>query len=260
MPDSSPDKPNLSPHPLVSKLVGDSDPPPSLVVLAGYFGPSRKSDSIRLYTDLVFQSYFEIPKASIVATTPTDATDDQSPTLVHVKAGTPVDAVQTSTQPVESYLQGGITSAFQPQGDSTGLQPGVVQPTPTAIPTNQAACQIHPTPTAIPTNQVACQIHPTPTAIPTNQVACQIHPTPTAIPTHQVACQIHPTPTAIPTHQVFCQPTQQVVCQQQVTPTPGGVAAFRAIPQGIFVPTGPGPCTHSPACYLTNRPRGGNAC
>ena len=231
-------------HPLVSKLVGDSDTPPSLVALAGYFGPSRKSDSIRLYTDLGFQSYFEIPKASIVATTPTDATDDQSPTLVHVKAGTSVDAVQTSTQSVESYLQGGITSAFQFQGDSTGSQLGVVQPTPTAI----------------PTNQVVCQIHPTPTAIPTNQVVCQIHPTPTAIPTNPVACQIHPTPTAIPTHQVYCYPTQQVVCQPNVTQAACGVGGLRESAQGIFVPTGPGPCTHSPACYLTNRPRGGNAC
>jgi hypothetical protein len=228
MPESSPDKLDLKTHPLVSKLVGDSDTPPSLIVLAGYFGPSRKSDCIRLYTDLGFQSYFEIPKASIVATTPTDATDDQSPTLVHVKAGTSVDAVQTSTQPVESYLQGGITSAFQPQGDSTGSQPGVVQPTPTAIPTNQAACQIHPTPTAIPTNQAACQIHPT--------------------------------PTAIPTHQVFCQPTQQVVCLPQVTQAACGVGGLRESAQGIFVPTGPGPCTHSPACFLTNRPRGGNPC
>jgi hypothetical protein len=259
MAESSPDKPDLKTHPMVSKLVGDSDTPPSLVALAGFFGPSRKSDCIRLYNDLGFQSYFEIPKASIVATTPTDATDDQSPTLVHVKAGTPVDAVQTSTQPVESYLQGGITSAFQPQGGSTGSQ-AVVQPTPTAIPTNQPACQIHPTPTAIPTNQAACQIHPTPTAIPTNQVACQVHPTPTAVPTNQVACQIHPTPTAIPTHQVFCHPTQQVVCQPHVTQAACGVADLRESAQGIFVPTGPGPCTHSPACFLTNRPRGGNAC
>ena len=101
----SPDKPNLSTHPLVAKLHGDSDTPPSLVALTGYFGPSKKADSIRLYASLDFHSYFEIPKAAIVATTPVDAKDDQSPTVVHVKAGTPVDAVQTSTQPVESYLQ-----------------------------------------------------------------------------------------------------------------------------------------------------------
>jgi hypothetical protein len=112
MPDPSPHKPNLSPHPLVTKLRGDSDTPPSLVALTGYFGPSKKADSIRLYPSLDFQSYFEIPKAAIVATTPVDADDADSPTVVHVKAGTPVDSVQTSTQPVESYLQGGITGGY----------------------------------------------------------------------------------------------------------------------------------------------------
>jgi len=90
----------------------DSDTPPNLVALTGYFGPSKKADSIRLYPSLDFQSYFEIPKAAIIATTPVDAEDDQSPTVVHVKAGTSVEAVQTSTQPVESYLQGGITGAY----------------------------------------------------------------------------------------------------------------------------------------------------
>jgi hypothetical protein len=112
MPDPSPHQPNFSTHPLVTKLRGDSDTPPSLVALTGYFGPSKKADSIRLYPSLDFQSYFEIPKAAIVATTPVDAEDADSPTVVYVKAGTPVDSVQTSTQPVESYLQGGITGGY----------------------------------------------------------------------------------------------------------------------------------------------------
>jgi hypothetical protein len=112
MPDPSPHPPNLSTHPLVSKLRGDSDTPPSLVALTGYFGPSKKADSIRLYPSLDFQSYFEIPRAAIVATTPVDADDADSPTVVHVKAGTPVESVQTSIQPVESYLQGVITGGY----------------------------------------------------------------------------------------------------------------------------------------------------
>jgi hypothetical protein len=132
MPDPSPHQPNLSTHPLVTKLRGDSDTPPSLVALIGYFGPSKKADSIRLYPSLDFQSYFEIPTAAIVATTPVDADDEDSPTVVHVKAGTPVDSVQTSTQPVESYLQGGITGAH-PLIDGSQPLPWVrVQPTPTA--------------------------------------------------------------------------------------------------------------------------------
>jgi hypothetical protein len=251
MADPSADKPDLSTHPLVTKLQGDSDTPPSLVSLIGYFGPSKKADSIRLYTSLDFQSYFEIPKAAIVATAPSDANDDQSPTVAHLKAGTAVASVQTSTNPVESYLQGGITGQFL--GSAGSSAQAVLRPTPTAIPSNvvcpntpatvctQFNC-VQPTPTAIPTNQVVCAqtpatvctqggcLHPTPTAIPTN-VFCPN--TPATVCT-QFNC-VQPTPTAIPTNQVVCAPTPATVCTQggclQPTPT--------AIPTNVFCPNTP---------------------
>ncbi len=144
MPNPSSHEPNLSTHPLVTKLQGDSDTPPNLVALTGYFGPSKKADSNRLYPSLDFQSYFEIPKAAIIATTPVDSKDDQSPTVVHVKAGTPVEAVQTSTQPVESYLQGGITGAYYPLDNSEPLPWAVLHTgvfTVCACPHPQAAAQ-----------------------------------------------------------------------------------------------------------------------
>jgi hypothetical protein len=161
MPDPSPNQLNLSTHPLVTKLRGDSDTPPSLVALTGYFGPSKKADSIRLYPSLDFQSYFEIPKAAIVATTPVDADDEESPTVVHVKAGTPVDSVQTSTQPVESYLQGSITGGYQPQNNTEPLPWARVQPTPTA--TFVPWCRITRSPIECPPHNtvdtVCTQIH-----------------------------------------------------------------------------------------------------
>lgn len=112
MPDQSLEQPNLSMHPLVTKPQGDSDTPPGLIALTGYFGPSQKEDTIRLYPSLDFQSYFQIPKGAIVATNPEDASNANSPTVVYVKAGTPVAAVQSPTRPVESYLQGGITGGY----------------------------------------------------------------------------------------------------------------------------------------------------
>jgi len=120
MPDRSPETPNLSTHPLVTKPQGDSDTPPSLVALTGYFGPSKKDDSIRLYPSLDFQSYFQIPKKAIIATNPEDATNENSPTVVYVKAGTPVASVQSPTRPVESYLQGGITGGYMKGAVSGG--------------------------------------------------------------------------------------------------------------------------------------------
>jgi hypothetical protein len=144
----------------VAKLQGDSDTPPSLVPLIGYFGPSKKEGSIRLYPTLDFQSYFELPKSAIVATTPVDAKDDTSPTIVHVKAGTHVEAVQTTTVPVESYLQGGITKAFTP--DDNGSEPlpwAILHPTTTMLPTLLRCTQVgcthlgcpQPTTTVLPT-------------------------------------------------------------------------------------------------------------
>jgi hypothetical protein len=107
-----PDKPDLSPHPLVKRLQGDSDHPASVVPLTGYFGPCKRPESIRLYTSLDFSSYFEIPTSAILATCALDEDDELSPTLAYVKAGTPVEAVRRSTQPVDVYLQGGITSGY----------------------------------------------------------------------------------------------------------------------------------------------------
>ena len=75
--------------------------------MTGYFGPSKKADSIRLYPSLDFQSYFEIPRGAIVATNPVDAENADSPTVVYLKAGTAVESTQTSKLPVETYLGGG---------------------------------------------------------------------------------------------------------------------------------------------------------
>jgi hypothetical protein len=169
MSDPSPPQPNLSTHPLVTKLRGESDIPPSLVALTGYFGPSKKADSIRLYPSLDFQSYFEIPKAAIVATTPVDADDAESPTVVHVKAGTPVDSVQTSTQPVESYLQGGITGAHPLIGGTQPLPWGGFQPAPAA---SLRECSQF-CPTAFPMCLTAfCRFQPTPAASFIERTAC----------------------------------------------------------------------------------------
>jgi hypothetical protein len=121
-----PQKPDLSTHPLLDTVQGNSqlppNVPPNVVVLTGYFGPTQKPDSIRLYPSLDFQLYFEIPQDAIVATTKVDPDSDLSPTLVHVKAGTPVELVQRSTQPIEAYLQGGITAEYM-QAATTGGQP-----------------------------------------------------------------------------------------------------------------------------------------
>ena len=116
MPDSkskdSPGNVNLETHPLVAKLHTDPDELTDLVALVGYLGPSKRADYVRLYVDLTFRNYYEIPKAGIVSTSPTDAGDENSPTTVHVAGGTQVDMVSVTSQSTEArFLQGSISSA-----------------------------------------------------------------------------------------------------------------------------------------------------
>ncbi|HEX4608137.1 MAG TPA: hypothetical protein VH092_08020, partial [Urbifossiella sp.] len=85
-PSPQPQKPSLTTHPLVTKLLGTADSPPDLVTLVGYFGPSKNADSIRLYPTLDFRSYFEIPRSAVAATTAANPQDESGPTVVHVTA------------------------------------------------------------------------------------------------------------------------------------------------------------------------------
>jgi hypothetical protein len=103
---------NLDTHPLVNKLHPNPDEIPDIVALVGYLGPSRKDDCVRLYSDLTFRNYYEIPTSGILATSQTNAGDENSPTSVHVSADTRLEAVSISSQNIEaSYLKGSIASS-----------------------------------------------------------------------------------------------------------------------------------------------------
>ncbi len=117
MPDTdskdSPGDVNLETHPLVAKLHADPDEFTDLVALVGYLGPSKKADYVRLYVDLTFRNYYEIPTEGIVSTSPTAAADENSPTTVHVAGGTQVDKVSITSQSTEArFLQGSIASGY----------------------------------------------------------------------------------------------------------------------------------------------------
>src|SRR5207244_1443408 len=112
----APEKPrniDLGTHPLVAKLHPDPDDARNLISLVGYLGPSKNPDDIRLYLDLTFNHYYELPSASIVATAPTNADDPNSPTSVYVEASTQLNVVSTASQSVAAgFLKGAITSGY----------------------------------------------------------------------------------------------------------------------------------------------------
>lgn len=110
---------NLETHPLVAKLHADPDELTDLVALVGYLGPSKREGYVRLYVDLTFHNYYEIPAEGIVSTSPTDASDENSPTAVHVAGGTQVDKVSVTSQSTEArFLQGSISSGYLGSADA----------------------------------------------------------------------------------------------------------------------------------------------
>lgn len=109
--------PDLSPHPLVSKLHPEPDEHGANAVFTGYLGPSSKPDHHRVYLDQSFSTYVEVPEDAIVATAPINSGDDNGPTHVTVKADAPVRHVSVASQTGSaSYLAGGIASTYLAAG------------------------------------------------------------------------------------------------------------------------------------------------
>jgi len=106
-------KVDLSPHPVVQKLMDPSGRLPEVVTLVGYLGPSDREDFIRLYRDLDFKSYFEIPKeGAILYRMPSDPSDEASPTKIVVRATARIEYVRVFEHAAEaSFLQGRIKLA-----------------------------------------------------------------------------------------------------------------------------------------------------
>jgi len=106
---------DLSHHPVIEKLMrlhGGSLP--DAVELVGYLGPSDKDDSVRLYLDLSFKSYVEIPKeGAVLYREPHDPSAEAKPTTILVSASAKLKLVRVEVleQAVEaSFLRGNIAS------------------------------------------------------------------------------------------------------------------------------------------------------
>lgn len=113
---------DLTTHRLVAKLHPEPDEPQDTVALLGYFGPSKKADHVRLYADLSFRRYFDIPTSGIVRTEPIVSEDENSPTAVFVLPATRLEVVETACQCMEaSYLQGSIAATHLADASVEGM-------------------------------------------------------------------------------------------------------------------------------------------
>jgi hypothetical protein len=130
MPDDAPD---LTPHPVIAKMLAHPEKPTKAVVLLGYLGPSEKAGFVRLYPDLDLRHYHEIPTNGIIHSEPIAKSDTLSPTRLVVCAHSMVEPVHSVPA---SFLQGSITAAYP-----TSTQPSpVLPPIPVTIGTPGHPC------------------------------------------------------------------------------------------------------------------------
>ncbi len=110
---------DLTPHLLVKKLASDFNKPRQGIELIGYLGPSKADGSVRLYTDLTFHTYFEIPTNGIVHHHYSDDPGQEAkPTHLVIEATTKIEFVQFMEA---SFLQGKILSCFSIQACCASL-------------------------------------------------------------------------------------------------------------------------------------------
>jgi hypothetical protein len=101
---------DLTPHPLVAKLISNpANPPPDSVKLEGYLGPSSRDGYVRVYLDLTFKAYFEIPKNGIIHADRADPTNESKPTTILIDSATKLDLIHSLEA---SYLKGKIAAGL----------------------------------------------------------------------------------------------------------------------------------------------------
>lgn len=100
----------ITPHPLLLKLKASGDKGKAeLTTMIGLLGEEESDGSIKLYLDLSFGSYCKIAVADIVNTTPVDAVDENSPTVVWMPSSAKVELVKVlSASDGASFVKGRI--------------------------------------------------------------------------------------------------------------------------------------------------------
>jgi hypothetical protein len=108
---------NVTTHPIIQAILDSQLALEDVAVLVGYFGPSPKTDFVRLYFSLEFQLYCELHSpqgggGDILYTVSSNPGNPNSPTIVVLNAETLLKVVAISSAGVQaSFLRGSISSA-----------------------------------------------------------------------------------------------------------------------------------------------------
>jgi hypothetical protein len=108
--------PDLSFHPVVLALQRQDGSFPDVVELRGYLGPSDNQGYIRLYFDLTFKSYADIPKDAIIYREPYDPLEEARPSTILVSTKAKLHIVEVhALENVEASFLGGSIAACCPK-------------------------------------------------------------------------------------------------------------------------------------------------
>ncbi|MDT5295743.1 MAG: hypothetical protein QOJ76_2623 [Acidobacteriota bacterium] len=234
---------DLTPHPLVENRadIDDIPVPPDTVSLVGYIGPSKRADYTRLYLDLTFHNYYEIPTSGISATTAVNPDDENSPTHLQVLSDTKLDVITVHVTSVEAkFLTGPISSShFGTATAFGGGQTAAVHTFCTNITTHFPSCVAPPPCTNITTHMPSCVASPAggpQFAAPAagGQQYC------TNITTYMPSCVQQPLCTNITTHMPSCvgqgggpEAAGQIACSNITTYMPSCVAQPQCSPNCV---------------------------
>jgi hypothetical protein len=240
---------DLTPHPLVEGRadIDDVPVPPDTVSLVGYIGTSKRPDYTRLYLDLSFHNYYEIPTSGITSTTAVNPDDENSPTHLQILSDTKLDVITIHVTSIEAkFLSGSISSSHFGTAAGGGAQAAAAQTLCGNITTHMPSCVAPPPCTNITTHMPSCVAQPAGgpqfgaqaagagqqycTNITTYTPSCVQQPLCGNITTHMPSCVQHLC-TNITTYMPSCvgqgggpEPAGQVACTNVTTYMPSCVA------------------------------------
>jgi len=114
----SPDEaPDLTPHPLTPREEEEAaEKLDALTKMVGFIGSSKKDGRVRVYLDMSWSRYIEVSREDVVRTAPVDASDEQSPTVIWVKASAQVGYVTVKRLTGNaSFVKGAIQRRYSPR-------------------------------------------------------------------------------------------------------------------------------------------------
>ena len=114
-------RPALEVHPLVARFVKTLGEPPELATIEGYIGDASHADHVRIYGDLEFSEWIDLPRASVVHV---DKGEGDDPATIWIDAHVEVRHVTVDSERVRAeFLDGVFTEGLL--AESTPMAPEV---------------------------------------------------------------------------------------------------------------------------------------